>query len=60
LHPSILALGRCLSVPVLAEGVETLEQLNVLRMEGCNEAQGFLLGRPAVMDWEDGGRLATA
>jgi predicted signal transduction protein with EAL and GGDEF domain len=57
---AILALGRSLSVPVLAEGVETLEQLNVLRMEGCNEAQGFLLGRPAVMDWEDGGRLATA
>ena len=48
---AILALGRSLSVPVLAEGVETLEQLNVLRMEGCNEAQGYLLGRPAAMGW---------
>ena len=48
---AILALGRSLSVPVLAEGVETLEQLDVLRAEGCNEAQGFFLGRPGPMDW---------
>ena len=40
-----------LSVPVLAEGVETLEQLDVLRAEGCNEAQGFFLGRPGPMNW---------
>ncbi|MGV3576084.1 MAG: bifunctional diguanylate cyclase/phosphodiesterase [Devosia sp.] len=50
---AILALGKSLSVPVLAEGVETVEQLNVLRMEGCTEAQGFLLGRPAAMDWDE-------
>jgi diguanylate cyclase (GGDEF)-like protein len=50
---AILALGRSLSVPVLAEGVETREQLNVLRAEGCNEAQGFLLGRPGDIDWQD-------
>ena len=49
---AILALGRSLSVPVLAEGVETLEQLEVLRFEGCMEAQGFLLGRPGRIDWE--------
>lgn len=48
---AILALGKSLSVPVLAEGVETLEQLDVLRAEGCTEAQGFLLGRPGVIDW---------
>ncbi len=48
---AILALGRSLSVPVLAEGVETLEQLDVLRAEGCNEAQGFFLGRPGPMNW---------
>ena len=50
---AILALGRSLSVPVLAEGVETHAQLDVLRVEGCNEAQGFLLGRPGAIDWAD-------
>lgn len=50
---AILALGRSLHVPVLAEGVETHEQLEVLRLEGCNEAQGFLLGRPGLIDWDD-------
>ncbi len=50
---AILALGHSLSVPVLAEGVETREQLDVLRKEGCTEAQGFLLGRPGDIDWED-------
>ncbi|ODT73186.1 MAG: hypothetical protein ABS75_00435 [Pelagibacterium sp. SCN 63-23] len=48
---AILALGRSLSVPVLAEGVETRAQLDVLRKEGCNEAQGFLLGRPGAIAW---------
>ncbi|UYN99616.1 MAG: EAL domain-containing protein [Devosia sp.] len=50
---AILALGRSLSVPVLAEGVETSAQFDVLREEGCNEAQGFLLGRPGRIDWSD-------
>jgi diguanylate cyclase (GGDEF)-like protein/PAS domain S-box-containing protein len=44
---AILALGRSLSVPVLAEGVETEVQLAILLDEGCDEAQGYLLGRPA-------------
>lgn len=48
---AILALGKSLDVPVLAEGVETREQLDVLRAEGCTEAQGFLLGRPGIIDW---------
>ncbi|WP_082554954.1 EAL domain-containing protein [Devosia sp. Root635] len=50
---AILALGRSLHVPVLAEGVETRAQLEVLKLEGCNEAQGFLLGRPGAIDWDD-------
>ena len=50
---AILALGRSLSVPVLAEGVETRAQLDVLRKEGCTEAQGFFLGRPGSIDWRD-------
>ena len=43
---TILALGRSLGVPVLAEGVETEGQCAILRHEGCEEAQGFLFGRP--------------
>jgi diguanylate cyclase (GGDEF)-like protein/PAS domain S-box-containing protein len=43
---AIVALGQTLSVPVLAEGVETREQLDILVLEGCNEAQGYFLGRP--------------
>jgi diguanylate cyclase (GGDEF)-like protein len=43
---AVLALGKSLEVPILAEGVETADQLDVLRREGCNEAQGYLLGRP--------------
>jgi diguanylate cyclase len=43
---AILGLGRALSLPVIAEGVETEEQLAFLAKEGCNEVQGYLIGRP--------------
>ena len=44
---AILGLGRALSLPVMAEGVETEEQLGFLVKEGCNEVQGYLIGRPS-------------
>ncbi|MBB4234219.1 bifunctional diguanylate cyclase/phosphodiesterase [Rhizobium esperanzae] len=46
---AILALGRSLEVPVLAEGVETQAQLDTLLEEQCDEAQGYLLGKPQAM-----------
>uniref|UniRef100_UPI000EB49AC0 EAL domain-containing protein n=1 Tax=Croceibacterium ferulae TaxID=1854641 RepID=UPI000EB49AC0 len=42
------ALGRSLNTPVLAEGLENDEQLRLLQSEGCDEAQGFLWGRPTI------------
>jgi predicted signal transduction protein with EAL and GGDEF domain len=44
---SVLGLGRALNLHVLAEGVETSAEFDFLKAELCNEAQGFLLGRPA-------------
>lgn len=46
---SVLSLGKSLSIPVLAEGVESEMQLQILREEGCDEVQGFLLGRPVSL-----------
>ncbi|NLS26924.1 hypothetical protein S2M10_19130 [Sphingomonas sp. S2M10] len=46
---AILALGRSLSIPVLAEGLETDAQRQLLVREGCEEAQGYLFGKPALM-----------
>jgi diguanylate cyclase (GGDEF)-like protein/PAS domain S-box-containing protein len=47
---AISALGRSLNISTTAEGVETVEQLERLRMEGCTEVQGFLFSaaRPAA------------
>ena len=44
---AVLGIGRGLGVPVVAEGVETAEQLAYLRDEGCDELQGYFIGRPA-------------
>ncbi|WAJ27289.1 EAL domain-containing protein [Antarcticirhabdus aurantiaca] len=43
---AVTQLGRELGVKTLGEGVETPEQLAILRDLGCDGAQGFLLGRP--------------
>ncbi|WP_203234594.1 EAL domain-containing protein [Sphingomonas solaris] len=46
---AVLALGHSLEVPVLAEGLESEDQLRLLRSEGCDEAQGYYFGRPMPM-----------
>ncbi|HKR23776.1 MAG TPA: EAL domain-containing protein [Allosphingosinicella sp.] len=43
---SVIGLGHGLGVPVVAEGVETAEQLDALRAEGCDQVQGYLIARP--------------
>ena len=43
---SVIGLGRGLGMPVVAEGVETSEQLDALRAEGCDQVQGYLISRP--------------
>lgn len=43
---AICDIARSLPVDVVAEGVETQEQLDQLRLAGCTGFQGFLLGRP--------------
>jgi EAL domain-containing protein (putative c-di-GMP-specific phosphodiesterase class I) len=43
---TIVALGRGLSLTVTAEGVETPAQAKFLTSVGCEQAQGYLFGRP--------------
>lgn len=43
---TIIVLGQSLKLGVVAEGVETEEQLDFLKLHQCNEMQGFLFGRP--------------
>ncbi|GJE15517.1 EAL domain-containing protein [Methylobacterium marchantiae] len=47
---SVLGLGKGLAMRVVAEGVETAEELDFLRREGCHSAQGYLIGRPAAIE----------
>jgi len=44
---AMIGLARGLEVPVVAEGVETSEQLDFLAQECCSEIQGFLIGKPS-------------
>jgi EAL domain-containing protein (putative c-di-GMP-specific phosphodiesterase class I) len=42
----VIALAQRLDIQTVAEGVETEQQLDILRGEGCDYIQGYLLGRP--------------
>jgi diguanylate cyclase (GGDEF)-like protein/PAS domain S-box-containing protein len=43
---AIISMGQSLNLRVIAEGVETVEDLAFLRANGCSEAQGFYFSRP--------------
>jgi EAL domain-containing protein (putative c-di-GMP-specific phosphodiesterase class I) len=47
---SIISLGHSLGLKVIAEGVETEEQLTFLRARGCDEVQGFYYSKPLNYD----------
>jgi EAL domain-containing protein (putative c-di-GMP-specific phosphodiesterase class I) len=43
---AVIGLGRSLNIAVTAEGVETFAQMRMLAAEGCDSAQGYLIGKP--------------
>jgi diguanylate cyclase (GGDEF)-like protein len=47
---SIVSLAHDLNIRVNAEGIETEAQMEMMREYGCDELQGFLLGRPGRVD----------
>jgi EAL domain-containing protein (putative c-di-GMP-specific phosphodiesterase class I) len=47
---TIVNLGQALRLKLVAEGVETVEQLRLLRLLRCDEIQGYLYGRPVPGD----------
>jgi diguanylate cyclase (GGDEF)-like protein/PAS domain S-box-containing protein len=47
---AIIAMGHSMSMRVVAEGVETVEQMEALRAFGCDDFQGFYFSRPVPLD----------
>lgn len=47
---AIIGLGKILDLRIVAEGVETQDQLQILQDLGCDLAQGYLLGRPMPLE----------
>ena len=51
---TIVGLSRALGVHTIAEGVETESQATLLKAAGCDVFQGYLFGRPAPLDAQNG------
>jgi EAL domain-containing protein (putative c-di-GMP-specific phosphodiesterase class I) len=45
---AIIAMGKTLSLTVIAEGVETIEQMDFLKDHSCDEMQGYYFSKPIV------------
>ena len=48
---AVSSLGHAMGLTVIAEGVETQEQLDLLRSGGCHVIQGYLIGKPMPPDF---------
>ena len=57
---AIVGIGRSLSLPVVAEGVETEAQHRMVVEEGCPQAQGYLFGQPERLVRATGVNLARS
>jgi len=57
---AVIGLGHGLEMSIVAEGVETLEQLSFLAEEGCDAVQGYFIGKPLPIEQYDAlvGRVA--
>ena len=55
-----IVMAKELGLMTLAEGVETREQLRILQNLGCDQFQGFLLGRPMSAEAFEGLLSSTA
>ncbi|MBI1890731.1 MAG: EAL domain-containing protein [Burkholderiales bacterium] len=62
---AIIAMGKSLKIKVVAEGVETMEQLQFLSRHGCDEIQGYFFSKPTAAEeftkllWENQARYAN-
>jgi EAL domain-containing protein (putative c-di-GMP-specific phosphodiesterase class I) len=50
---AVITLAKNFNLPVLAEGVETEEQRLILSCEGCDQIQGYLIGKPKPIEAYD-------
>jgi diguanylate cyclase (GGDEF)-like protein/PAS domain S-box-containing protein len=50
---AMIGLGHGLNISIVAEGVETQEQLSFLADEACDQVQGYFLGKPAPIETYD-------
>jgi diguanylate cyclase (GGDEF)-like protein/PAS domain S-box-containing protein len=59
---AVIGLGHGLEMSIVAEGVETQEQLSFLAEQGCDAVQGYFIGKPLPIDQYDAlvGRAATS
>jgi diguanylate cyclase (GGDEF)-like protein/PAS domain S-box-containing protein len=58
---AVIGLGHGLEMSIVAEGVETQEQLSFLAEQGCDAVQGYFIGKPLPIDQYDAlvGRVAS-